>query len=65
MEEHGNMAPGQQNYPKTDKQENNKNALPGEQILTGALQEDQLDKFKENAAGSAQAGNEPAEKDVD
>jgi hypothetical protein len=52
MEQHESMAPGQQNYPKTEKEENNKNALSGDEIIAGAKKEDQLDEFKENAAGT-------------
>lgn len=56
MENHENIAPGQQNFPKADKGENFENALPGEQIISGAKQEDQLDQFRENAGLTDQTG---------
>jgi hypothetical protein len=48
QERDNNMAPGQQNYPSTNKEENNKNTLSGEEIRAGAQQDDQLDKFKQD-----------------
>jgi hypothetical protein len=49
QQQDNNMAPGQQNYPSTNKEENNKNTLPDEEIRAGAQQDDQLDKFKQDA----------------
>ena len=48
LPEDDNMAPGQQNFPTTNKEENNENAQSGEEIKAGAQREDQLEKFKQN-----------------
>lgn len=48
LPEDDNMAPGQQNFPTTSKEENNEHAQSGEEIKAGAQQQDQLDKFKQN-----------------
>ena len=56
MEQHENMAPGQQNFPKKDKEEN-PDTLSGQEILSGAQQQDQLNQFKENADGTKPEDN--------
>jgi hypothetical protein len=48
VQQDDNMAPGQQNYPTTSKEENNQNAQSGEELKAGARQDDQLDKLKQN-----------------
>lgn len=55
--EEGNMAPGQQNYPKNNREEDNKLVHPDEEINHGAQQTDQLEKLKQ-AAPNDEAGKQ-------
>ncbi|RVU00314.1 hypothetical protein EOD41_12585 [Mucilaginibacter limnophilus] len=59
-----NVAPGQQNYPTGNPDEDNKLAHPEEEITRGARQEDQLDKMKEAAPEGDEGKEHGAEPNV-
>ncbi|GGH08821.1 hypothetical protein [Mucilaginibacter phyllosphaerae] len=50
MATENNMAPGQQNAPENGKTVYRPDQADGSEIISGARQEDQLDKQKQNAA---------------
>jgi hypothetical protein len=50
-ENQGNMAPGQQNAPEPGKTHYTPAEKTGEEILSGARNEDQLEQFKANTGG--------------
>jgi hypothetical protein len=61
----GNVAPGQQNYPKGNPAEDNKLVSPKEEIISGAAQVDKLDKLKEAASDKVDSGQQDVTTDTD
>jgi hypothetical protein len=64
MAETNNQAPGQQNYPKKEPVEL-ESAQSGDEIVAGANQTDQLEKFKENNQQEDRQADQPANSNRD
>jgi hypothetical protein len=59
MQPEENMAPGQQNFPAKDG-DNGRETEPGQEIISGARQEDQLDALKDEANEDPSTNDEGA-----